>query len=247
MTLRTLAMNSLAAILAASAVLLVPSALGADLQTESRPLSGFHRIEADGQLDITLVRGDKEGVTVEAPASLLSMVRTDVRGGTLMISVRPERGIWDWLSGRALAKPVRVTVNLKDLDSIESAGAVTVAADSLKTNELRLDFSGACELRIGDLRAQKVVLDGSGTIKAQIGGAATRQSIDLSGAGSYDAREFVTEDTMVEVSGAGKVRVHATKTLSVEISGAGLVEYAGDPKLRQSISGIGKIVRRDPS
>jgi hypothetical protein len=241
-------MNPIAAFIVASTlVLAAPVAGAADMQSETRALSGFHRLEADGVLDIALVQGDKEGVTVEAPASLLPLVRTSVRAGTLIISVRPERGILDWLSGRALAKPARVTVNFRQLDSIESSGTVNVAADSLKTDQLHLDFSGACELRIGDLRAQKVVLDGSGSIKAQIGGEVSRQDIDLSGAGSYDARQLVSDDAVVEVSGAGKVRVNAKKTLSVEISGAGLVEYSGDPKLRESISGIGKIVRREPS
>jgi hypothetical protein len=239
--------TSLAVLAAVAAMLALAPAQAADTVTEARNVSGFHRIEADGQLDITLVQGDKEGVVVEAAASMLPMVHTDVRAGTLVVSVRPERGVLDWLSGRALTKQVRLTINFRELDRIESAGTVSVVADSLKATDLRLDFSGACDLRIADLRAQKVVLDGSGSIKARIGGAVARQSIDLSGAGTYDGRELTSEDTVVGLSGAGKVLVNATKTLSVEISGAGLVEYAGDPKLRQSISGFGKIVRRDPS
>jgi hypothetical protein len=237
----------LAALAAVAAMLALEPAQAADTVTEPRNLTGFHRIEADGQLDITLVQGDKEGVVVEAAASVLTMIRTDVRAGTLVISVRSDRGVLDWLSGRALVKPVRVTINFRELDRIEIAGTASIVAESIKATELRLDFSGACDLRIADLRAQKMVLDGSGSIKARIGGAVARQSIDLSGAGSYDGRELTSEDTVVELSGAGKVLVNASKTLSVDISGAGLVEYAGDPKLRQTISGFGKIVRRDRS
>jgi Putative auto-transporter adhesin, head GIN domain len=218
-----------------------------ELVREDRPATGFHRLEIDGQVEVTLVQGAAEGVTVEAPASMLQRVRTEVRDGTLFIDAAEQRRIWRWFSGRRGSRTPRITVNLREVDRIEAAGAVTVAADSLKAGELRLDLAGACSLKIRDLQATTLRLDGSGAIKADVAGKVLRQRIDLSGAGSYKASKLASDEAVIEVSGAGKAVVNAANSLEVDISGAGAVEYLGDPKVKQSISGIGKVRRRERS
>jgi hypothetical protein len=222
-------------------------ASAADVQQETRPATGFHRIDIDGKFEVTLVQGDAEGVTVEATAAALPRIRTQVRGGTLVVEGVDSRSIWDWFSAKGSGRPSRVTIRVRDLDRIDAAGTVTVNADSLKTNELRLDLTGVCTIEIRDLQAASLRLDGSGAIKATIGGKVHRQEVDLSGAGSYLADGLASDEASVDVSGAGKAVVNAKSTLEVDISGAGKVEYLGDPKIKQSISGIGKISRREPS
>ena len=210
---------------------------------ETRPLASFHRVEIAGQATVTLVQGAAESVTVDAPGSI--RVRTEVHGGTLEVEVEDRRRNW-WF-GRGPGKSAKVTVNLRDLDRIESAGAVTVIAEKLKSNDLFVDLTGACTLKVADLQATKLKLDGSGATKINLTGKVGRQDIDLSGAGSYEAAGLASDEVSVTVSGAGKAVVNAKSTLSVEISGAGKVEYLGDPKLTQSISGIGKVARRQAS
>jgi hypothetical protein len=236
-------------LLAIATLSLVASASAAEPQQETRAATGFHRIDIDGKFEVVLVQGDAEGVTVEGPAALLPRVRTEVKAGTLVVDMTESShsSVWDWFSGRSSSRTPRVTVRLRELDRIEAAGAVTLTAESLKLKELRLDLAGACTVKIGELQASTLNVDGSGAIKVSVGGKVGRQKIDLSGAGSYLAEGLASDDTVVEVSGAGKAVVNAKNSLAVDISGAGKVEYLGDPKLKQSISGIGKISRRDRS
>ncbi len=209
---------------------------------ESRPVSGFHRLDVSGQATVELAQGAEEGVTIDAPAA--ARVRTDVHDGTLVIEVQQRRPTFEWFSGRRAGRAVHLTVNLRDLDRIEAAGAITLTADKLKSEELLLDLAGASNLRIGELQATTLKLDGSGATKVEIGGTVVRQQVDLSGAGSYEAARLASDDATVDVSGAGKAVVNARRALSVDISGAGKVEYLGDPQVKQSISGIGKVSRR---
>jgi len=218
-----------------------------EVVSEIRAATGFHRIDVQGRIDVTLVQGAKEGVTVEAPAAMLRRIRTEVRDGTLVIDAAQEHRGWTWLTGSASSKPVRLTINLRELDSVEAAGAVSITAGSLKANELNLDVAGASKLRIGDLQATQLRLDGAGATKADIRGKVARQDVDLSGAGSYDAGQLVSDDARVDVSGAGKALVNVRNTLRVDIAGAGKVEYIGDPEVRQSISGVGKVTKREGS
>jgi hypothetical protein len=245
--LRLLRAPAPTALLAIAALSFCGAAPAADLQQETRPATGFHRIGIDGKFEVTLVQGDVEGVTVEATAAALSRIHTQVQGGTLVVEGVDNRSVWDWFSGRSSGRAPKVTIRLREVDRIEAAGAVTLDADRLKANELRVELAGACTIRIRELQASTLVLDGSGAIKASVGGKVGRQKVDLSGAGSYLAEELVSDEAVVDVSGAGKAVVNAKNSLAVDISGAGKVEYLGDPKLKQSISGIGSISRRNPS
>lgn len=234
-------------LIAVAAVWMTVAASGgyaADVLRETRAVSGFSRIEIDGQADITLRQGTTEGLTLEATAQGLKQIRTEVRGKTLRISLVDQSHWWQWMTGGSATRTPRITIDLIQIERIEAAGSVNILADSLKANELRLDFAGACKLKISDLQATKLRLDGAGAIKAEIAGKVAEQSIDLSGAGSYQAVDLISDNIELQVSGAGKAIVNAKMLLKADISGAGLVEYAGNPRLEQDVSGIGKIRRR---
>lgn len=217
-------------------------AAAAELQQETRAVAGFRRIEIEGRANVTLVQGATESVTIEALPPLLTRIRTEVHGETLVIDVTEEHSVWQWFSGHG--RVPHITIRLREVDRIEAAGTVTLDADSLRSNDLRLDFAGAGTLKLRDLQATSLRLDGSGAIKAVIAGKVARQRVELSGAGSYLADGLVSGEAIIEVSGAATAVVNASHSLSVEISGAGKVEYLGDPQLKQTISGIGKVTRR---
>ena len=239
--MRTLLIAALAAALAATPV------SAAELQRETRTVSGFSRIDIDGLADVTLRQGPREGVTIEAPAPALSHVVTEVRDGTLSISVEgsARRHWWDWAMGGGSARPPRITIDFTRLERIEASGTVNFNADAVKADDLRLDFAGACTLRVADLQASRLRLDGSGAVKAALGGKVGTQYVDLSGAGSYLTPDLASEVAVLRVSGAGKAVVNVSSRLTVEISGAGAVEYIGDPKVEKQISGVAKVTRRD--
>jgi hypothetical protein len=221
------------------------AALAADPVRETRVATGFSRIEIDGQADVILRQGTSEGVTIEATAQALRRIETEVHDRTLSITLTDQRHWWDWIFGGGATRSPRITIEFINLERVEAEGSVKFTANTLKTDDLRLDFSGACTLRIGDLQASRLRLDGAGAIKAELAGNVLAQFIDLSGASSYQAAGLVSESAVLQVSGAGKAVINASKTLKVEISGAGVVQYVGNPKLEQEISGVGKITRRD--
>jgi len=215
-------------------------------QRETRVVSGFTRIEVDGVAEVRLRQGKTEGATIEAPAQWLLRMRTEVHDGTLIIDLAQERQWSDWMHWSGTKQVPRVTVDFIKLELVETAGAVKLAADSLRADELRLDFAGASTVRIKNLQASRLRVDGSGATKVELSGKVGSQQVDLSGAGSYAALDLESDRAEVHVSGAGKAYVNAKTSLSVDISGAGLVEYLGSPTLRQDISGVGKVRRREP-
>jgi hypothetical protein len=218
----------------------------ADPVRETRAATGFSRLEIDGQADVILRQGTREGLTIEATEQALKRIDSEVSDGTLSISLRDQRHWWDWILGGSPTRSPRITIDFIQLDQIETAGAVNLRADGFKAADLRLDLAGASTLRIGDLQATRLRLDGAGAIKAEISGKVGAQFVELSGASTYQAGALISDTASLEISGAGKALINAATTLKVEISGAGAVQYIGNPRLEQEISGVGKISRRDP-
>jgi len=221
------------------------AALAADSVRETRVATGFSRIEIDGEADVILRQGASEGVTVEASAQALQQIDLGVHDRTLSITLNDQRHWWDWIIGGGATRSPRITIDFINLERIEAVGSVNFKAGTVKTNDLRLELTGASTLRIDDLQASRLRLESAGAVKAELGGSVTAQFVDLSGASSYQAAGLVSESAALQVSGAGKALVNASKSLKVEISGAGAVQYVGNPKLEQEISGVGKITRRD--
>ena len=178
-------------------------------QRETRVLTGFSRIEIVGMADVRLRQGTTEGATVEATGRLLPRIRTEVRDRTLFIDVAQERQWSDWMHWSGPRRTPRVTVDFIKLERLESAGAVKIAAESIRADELRLDFSGASSVRIANLQASGLRLEGSGATKVELAGKVGTQFVDLSGAGSYSATGLESDRAEVHVSGAGKAFVNA--------------------------------------
>jgi len=220
-----------------------PGARG-EITAEKRALPPFTRIVIEGLAEVTLVQGDADSVTVEAPSKQLARVRTDVVDGTLTIGNAQSRRWWSVVLGGG-ARPARITVSFRALEAISATGAVKLRAGRLKTERLNVSASGATSLKFVDLETKDLSVSGSGAMKAEFAGRATEQRVAISGAGDYRATDLVSEDARVSVSGAGRVAVRVEKTLKIAISGAGSVEYIGDPKVTQQISGPGRVKRRD--
>jgi len=213
------------------------------VETEHRSLPPFRRIVVDGFAEVTLVQGGAESASVSAPSSQLSSFRTEVSDGTLTVVNTQARSGWGAFFGRG-ARHARVTVTFRDLESIDTSGAVKVRADRLRTEHLTLTGSGATYVRIADLDAKSLAVSGSGAMKVELGGRATEQKIDLSGAADYRAADLASDDARISVSGAGRVVVQVRRTLDVGLSGAASVEYIGNPKVTEEVNGAGRIKRR---
>jgi hypothetical protein len=211
--------------------------------SQNRTLPPFSRVIVEGMVDIELIQGPDEGITIEAPGRATGGVKAEVRDGTLTVESSGREG---WFGGAfGGTRTARVVVRFRTLEHVRASGAVKIHADDIKAGALGIDLTGASSIAIGRLVADSLAVSGSGAMKAEIAGRAARQTIDISGAGAYRAADFLTDAATVSVSGAGKVTVNVARTLDVRISGAGAVDYLGDPKVREEVSGVGRVRRRD--
>lgn len=204
--------------------------------TETRQVSNFDGIALSGFGDLTFTQGDSEALTVEAEDNFMPYLKSEVSNGTLILSV-------DSSSGRTLTptKPIRYTLSVKNLKSIDLSGAGRISSASLKSDQLSLGISGAGSIDISHVEATGLTCRLSGAGNLKVAGQVTSQTVTLSGLGSYDAGDLASQSAKVVVSGAGGAAVWVRDNLDVTISGAGGVNYYGSPQIQQKVTGVGGV------
>lgn len=219
---------------------------GERVTAETLPVGPFTRIGLNGFAELVLVQGDRESVTIEASPRASARIRVHAADGRLSIDAVEDRPWWSFLA-HGTSRPPRITVQFRNLESLEVAGAVKVVAASIEAQKLAIEASGATSVKVDALRAQSLRFSGSGAVKGEFGGTLDDQTIAIAGAGDYRASGLESQTARIAVSGAGRAVVRVAKSLDAEISGAGSIEYIGDPVVRDRISGAGKITRRSAS
>ena len=184
--------------------------------SQLRKLGSFTRLSCTGTLDVEVMCGKTQSVTVTAQANLQPLIRTEVHGDTLTIT---EEG------SLHTDKPLRVKVTCPTLDSISSRGTGSVQVSQLKTHNVSVDLSGTGTITL------------SGTTEAA--------DLQLAGTGELDAEDLQAHEVTAQCSGTGSLLVWATQRLDARVSGTGSVLYKGKPEqLREQTSGLGAIRQR---
>ncbi len=186
------------------------------VKTENRNVSEFTKIDASGAYSIKIKVGESPSLRIKAEENLLSLIRTKVKGNTLVIDNKKN------LSPR---KELLIEITTRDLTSIDCSGANDIEVIGINTDRFEVDLSGAGSIEL------------EGEVEKFYG--------DLSGAGSINARSLIANKVYISVSGAASASVHAKEFLDATVSGVGSIDYYGNPQnTKTNVSGVGSITRK---
>jgi len=234
---------------------IAPVARAADLETQSRQVSGFHELQASISGDIRLRRGETETLVIEARPDTLERLVTEVDDGVLRI--RQAAGSNWWRN----SGPIRIDITYQHLDALEMNGSADVTTDALRSERFRVGISGSSNVRVPQLQVQTldvrvqgsgdldvasldagtVDLDVSGSGDVRLAGRASRQVISVRGSGRIDNDRLESADAEVSVSGSGNVSIWVMDRLEARISGSGDIRYRGDAQVESRITGSGEL------
>jgi hypothetical protein len=186
---------------------------------------------------VSIKQGGSESLTIEAEDNILPEISTEVRGGVLYIGFKNNKT----QDAVIPTKPIRFALGVKDLTSIETSGAGSIAADSLNTSALRIGLLGVGGVKINGASAGSVSTTVSGAGSIDLAGQIAQQTVTLNGVGSYRAGDLKSQKAKITVSGAGSATVWVSESLDATITGAGSVQYYGSPSVTKSVTGVGSV------
>ena len=207
--------------------------------TQNRDVSGFLAVDISYPAEVTIQQGQTESVTIEADDNILPQLRTRLNMGTLYI----ENSEPNWSARVNPSRPVKITINVKDLHALNFSSAGTLHVGSLQTDNLAMDLSGAGSIKFDNVNLRSLDCNLGGVGSVEVGGVADNLKLNISGVGSFNGANLFNKSANVDVSGAGSATVHPKNELIADVSGTGSVKYYGNPSISKNVSGLGSVIR----
>lgn len=201
-------------------------------QSGVRNLKNFNAIKVSAGIDLYLSMGNEERVRVEADEDIIDDVITEMRQGTLNITMENKNwlNIFNWGKSN---RPVKVYVTVKELKSIEaSSGTDVKTEDRLRGDKLRIKASSGSDVNL-DVVYNTISLNASSGSDAKIRGRAKIFRVSCSSGSDINARNLESAICHVAVSSGSDATVTVTDELFAEASSGGDVRYYGNPPVRE--------------
>jgi hypothetical protein len=210
-----------------------------ETKKETREVSSFTSINAQGSMEIKIDYGNSGTISVEADENLLPYIETTVENGRL--SVKPRNNVN--LKSRSR---IVVYVSMTQIKSLKLSGSGNINGSGAFTNDATTDFSvsgsGNLSLDFDTFKDLDLSLSGSGNIKLK--GASNTMTAKISGSGNIDCSNTSSNDVVAKVSGSGNIKAYANNSIDAQISGSGNVFYKGDAqRINRKMSGSGKVIK----
>ncbi|PWT72410.1 MAG: DUF2807 domain-containing protein [Bacteroidetes bacterium] len=210
------------------------------IKTEERSVSSFKNVEVSGAIDVYVSQGEIKPVKVEGDENLLQYIEISQEGDRLIVRDKPGFNLHP-------TGDMRIYVTAPVYNSIEVSGASDIVGQTKITNaeDMDLSASGAGDIKM-DVDAPKLHAEITGSGNIDLKGQTKEVALELSGAGHAHCYDLLSENTKVDISGAGSAEVFASVKLDAEVSGAGSVSYKGNASnVNQHVSGVGSVKKAE--
>ena len=200
----------------------------------------FSRLSFKSIGEVFLTQGDACSLEIKGNPELTKKIKAKVQGGELSITYDVK--ITDWSDLQFLgSSKLQYFVTMKSIEMLKMGGAGNLEAGHLEADTLSLVHSGLGKLQISDLHCQDLKAELGGLGEIVLKGAVKSQSVELTGAGSYNAEDLESRTAKVLLSGAGSANVWVEAKLDADVSGAGSIHYKGHAEVTQNTSGLGDV------
>ena len=213
------------------------------MSVQVREVSRFDQVRFRGPGSLKIRQGDKDSLTIHAPAYLIDEIVSEVRETVLHLGyVSPKVH-----SLRVHQEIISYQLSMKDVRKIYVTGSGKVTVPDLDNDIVSVAVTGSGQLVMDNFTADRFYVDLAGSGSILVAGDVEVQSVNISAGGTYKAERLVSDFAEVMVSGSGSAAISVSDNLHVAISGSGNVSYAGYPELTKQITGSGKLTRSRPN
>lgn len=187
-----------------------------DIQSETRPVSGFDRVYFYGPFETRITAGEDFSLVLEGDRALLALLKTEVKDGRLSIG-------WDEAVRINSENSVVVSLGLPMLQEFVADGAISATIDTLNSADLAITLNGAGDVTLLGTCAQFLAT--------------------ANGAGKIDARSLHCQDATLTINGAGNMAATVDDKVIANINGVGNIDvYGGPDDVTVNKAGFGNVV-----
>ena len=204
--------------------------------TQSRTISGFKSVDVSSSISLYVSQDTAWSVKVETDNNLQSYIETYIDDEKVLhIHQQDNKSL-------NATKKIKVYVSAPVFEQLEASGACHIIGQNslISAGTFRIGMSGASDAEL-NIKAPEILVDLSGASSVTLQGETKNFSVDGSGSSDINCFGLMTENTSIEISGAGNAEVYASVKLDIHVSGAADVKYKGNATVNKDISGAGSV------
>lgn len=195
----------------------------------------FNQVVVRGGFEVVCSSASENGATISYESTQPQVVRWNVSGETLTISM--QKGILD--------EKQKITVNLsiKDVARLTFEGATVTSTDQITCRNLDLEVGGSVNKVALNLNTENLKVNLNGYSNVTLTGIAARCDIRALMGSKIDCSKLEVTYADVISNQKSEVLVWATTLLIAKATMGGNVFYLGDPELRTKTATTGAVVK----
>jgi len=209
-------------------------------ETEERKVSAFTEISLRIPAKLYVEQGAVQKVTIDAKASVLNEIITEISDRTLVIRFPAKNYIWKNLDPGAIT----IHITVPEITGLTLSGSGDIYGKGTITSRIMdINVSGSGNIDLADLQAERVkaLISGSGNILLKGSKSADEFNGTISGSGNIKAQNLEAKEVKVSISGSGNCSIRSNGQCNVRIAGSGNFYYSGDPSIDSTVAGSGSI------
>ncbi|GAB3282138.1 hypothetical protein GCM10027347_58190 [Larkinella harenae] len=195
--------------------------------TKQFNIKSFDRIDVSNAIDVDVHKGAFDIVADLSPGETDYL---SIKSENGVLVVRFNRPAGHWIPGKNRRSP-RLMITLPKLRGITLSGASDGDVnDAFDSDELDITLSGAADLTVKDISANRIRLKASGASDTKLRGRVRVLDVDISGASDLSAYDLTAEEATILASGASDASVTVTRRLEKTTRGGADVSHRGNPQ-----------------
>ena len=195
---------------------------------QQRETADFTSIEISRGIDVAIVRGEMEPITVEADDNLFSYIKTTVKNKVLKIYIPDSVNIVKYAS-------MNVLISMPTLGSLKASNHSRIDAwpQIWNLRTIRLEATTGGQIRIR-LKAEDIQAEARTSGILEIKGEAQNLQAILKTAARLEARELETQNADIQLSIGAKAEIQVNQRLTYDLYGHSRLVIKGNPQIENS-------------
>ncbi|CAM4169768.1 head GIN domain-containing protein [Gillisia hiemivivida] len=208
----------------------------------------FDKVIVSPHIQVTLVEGAEETVTIESNKVSDDKLNIEVDGKTLRIyledakEITKEENVYE--NGIKMKRPiykgtiVTATITYKNLEDLWVKGEENLVCKSiLKGNDFNLKIYGESHIYLNEVNLKQLhtVIYGESVLEIKSGNI-QNQKYTAYGESKVNALAVANEETKITAYGEAEFKINASEKIKITSYGEASLEYTGDAKIKKGLN-----------
>lgn len=192
----------------------------------------FNKVTSFDKIDVILIQSDENKILLNGSGS--EDIEIVNKNGELKIRMP--------LSKIMSGDDVSATVYYQNIDAVEANEGSRIASnENFKTTSFEIIAKEGSEIKL-NLNVARLTVKSSGGSNIELNGIAKNQDLLINSGSIYDAKNLLTEQTIITANAGGVADVYATQLVDAKVRAGGNITIFGNPKqINQKVIAGGKI------